>query len=74
VLDEAHESMINLRLKTITSRPPHLRTVEMANFMSYLDVVVRGVEGMLYIHKEEPAQYKKVCMQGAVKCLMTTCL
>jgi hypothetical protein len=29
---------------------------------------------MLYIHKEEPAQYKKVCMQGAVKCLMTTCL
>ena len=28
-LDEAHESIINLRLKTITSRPSHFRTVEL---------------------------------------------
>ena len=42
-LDEAHESVINLRLKTITSRPSHFRTVELSNFMSYLDKVVRGL-------------------------------
>lgn len=39
-LDEAHESIINLRLKTITSRPSHFRTVELSNLMSYLDKVV----------------------------------
>ena len=38
-LDEAHETVINLRLKIITSRPSHFRTVELANFMSYLDKV-----------------------------------
>ena len=34
-LDEAHESVINLRLNTMTSRPSHFRTVELSNFMSY---------------------------------------
>ncbi len=66
-LDEAHECMINLRLKTITSRPSHFRTVEMANFTSYLDHVVRGTEGRLYAHKsQEPAHYKKryVCQRA----------
>ena len=59
-LDEAHECLINLRLKTITSRPSHFRTVEMSNFMSYLDTVVRGIEGQLYSQKEhEPVQQRK---------------
>ena len=68
-LDEAHECMINLRLKTITSRPSHFRTVEMSNFMSYLDIIVRGVESHLYAHKEkEPVQYRKrYTCQRAVK-------
>ena len=67
-LDEAHETVINLRLKTITSRPSHFRTVELANFMSYLDKVVVGVEGMLYKNKQkEPSQYKKryLCQRTA---------
>ena len=34
-LDEAHESVINLRLKQITARPSHFRTVELSNFMAY---------------------------------------
>ena len=66
-LDEAHESMINLRLKTITSRPSHFRTVELSNFMSYLDIVVRGLEGFLYLHRQnEPAQFRKryVCQRA----------
>ena len=65
-LDEAHESVINLRLKTITSRPSHFRTVELANFMSYLDKVVRGMENMLYQNKQkEPSHYRKryVCQR-----------
>ena len=68
-LDEAHESMINICLKTITSRPSHFRTVEMSNFMSYLDMVVRGMEGQLYRHKEcEPVPYRKrYTCQHAVK-------
>ena len=56
-LDEAHETVINLRLKIITSRPSHFRTVELANFVSYLETVVRG---MVYRNKQkEPTQYRK---------------
>ena len=59
-LDEAHESIINLRLKTITSRPSHFRTVELSNFMSYLDKVVRGFESLVYRYKQtEPVQQRK---------------
>ena len=63
-LDEAHESVINLRLKrlkTITSRPSHFRTVELSNFMSYLDKVVRGFESLVYRNKQtEPVQQRKI--------------
>ena len=65
-LDEAHESVINLTLKTITSRPSNFRTVELANFMSYLDKVVKGMEDMLYQNKQkEPSHYRKryVCQR-----------
>ena len=59
-LDEAHESVINLRLKAITARPSHFRTVELSNFMSYLDRVVRGFEALVYRHKQtEPAHQRK---------------
>ena len=41
-LDEAHETIINRRLKQITTRPSHFRTVNLADFMSYLDSVCTG--------------------------------
>ena len=64
--DEAHESVINLRLKTITSRPSHFRTVELSNFMSYLDRIVAGFEGLLFRNKQQEAvQYRRryVCQR-----------
>ena len=42
-LDEAHESIINHKLKQITTRPRHFRMVELADFMAYLDFVVSGL-------------------------------
>ena len=64
--DEAHESIINLRLKTITSRPSHFRTVELSNFMSYLDKLVTGFKGFIFRNKQkDPIQYRKrfVCQR-----------
>ena len=46
-LDEGHECFINRRLKQITSRPSHFRTVQLADFMAYLDVLLRGVENYI---------------------------
>ena len=43
-IDEGHECLINRRLKQITSRPSHFRTVQLADFMAYLDVLLREVE------------------------------
>ena len=39
--DKAHECIINLRLKTITARPSHFRTVELGHFMAYLDTALK---------------------------------
>ena len=50
-LDEAHESVINLRLKQITARPSHFRTVELSNFMAYLDKVVNSCEPFIFKNK-----------------------
>ncbi len=36
-LDESHETVINRRLKELTSRPSEHRTVTLSNFMAYLD-------------------------------------
>ena len=47
-LDEAHESIINLRLKSITARPSHFRTVELADFLSYLDTVVHSLKAFFH--------------------------
>lgn len=46
-LDEAHECVINRRLKSITSRPSTFRTVELAGFLAYADKVVLGVESYI---------------------------
>ncbi len=43
-LDEAQESVINRRLKQITTRPSHFRLVQLADFMAYLEKVVAGLD------------------------------
>ena len=50
-LDEGHECFINRRLKQITSYPSHFRTVQLANFMAYLDIVLRGIENYICKNK-----------------------
>ena len=41
-LDETHECVINRR--QITARPLHFRTVQLADFMAYLNKVLSGIE------------------------------
>ena len=48
-LDEGHECFINRRLKQITSCPSHFRTEQLADFMAYLDIVLRGIENYVKI-------------------------
>ena len=43
-LDEAHETIINRKLKQITTRPSHFRMVNLADFMAYLDNVCTGLD------------------------------
>ncbi len=66
-LDEAHESVINLRLKQITSRPSHFRTVELSNFMAYLDKVVNGCEHFVFKNKADTFSRTKkfICQRAA---------
>ena len=47
-LDEAHEQIINKRLKDLTSRPSEYRTVSLANFMAYLDKFMHLFQSMLF--------------------------
>ena len=42
-MDEAHETIINRKLKQITTRPSHFRMVNLADFMAYLDSVCTGL-------------------------------
>ena len=63
-----HECIINLRLKTITARPSHFRTVELGNFMAYLDTVVVGFEDFLFRkRKATSTQIKRFTCQRAQK-------
>lgn len=43
-LDEAHECIVNRKLKQITTMPSHFRMVELADFTAYLDKVVTSLE------------------------------
>ena len=57
-LDEAHECIINRKLKSITTRPSHFRMVELADFMAYLDNMMTGFEE--YVFKwNKSKQYEK---------------
>lgn len=67
-IDEAHECIINLRLKTITARPSQFRTVELANFMAYLDIVVAGFEKFLFCERKvKSGQIKRFTCQRTQK-------
>ena len=56
-IDEGHECCINRRLKQITSRPSHFRTVQLADFMAYLDVLLRGVENYVSRNKSTSTEH-----------------
>ena len=63
-IDEAHESVINRRMKQITSRPSAFRTVELADFMSYLDSVLLQFEEYVFQHNAEPnSHHKKIVLE-----------
>ena len=50
-LDEAQKCIVNRKLNQITTRPSHLRMVEMADFMVYLDTVVAGLDSHVFVTK-----------------------
>ena len=58
-IDEAHECVINKRLKQICCRPSNFRTVQLADFMAYLDVVVSDLENHLSKFKSQASKYTK---------------
>ena len=57
-LDEAHECIINRKLKQITTRPSYFRMVELSDFMSYLDSVVSGLDSHVFKYYRPSNQVK----------------
>ena len=49
-IDEAHECLINRKLKERTTRPSEFRTVQLSNFMAYLDNVLEKFEDHFFKH------------------------
>ncbi len=43
-IDEAQECVVNRRLKAMTTRPSHFRTVQLADFSAYMDAVLLNFE------------------------------
>lgn len=60
-LDEAHECIINRKLKQITTRPSHFRMVELSDFMAYLDTVTSGLDAHVFKHIKCKEYVKKRC-------------
>jgi hypothetical protein len=58
-LDEAHESVINKRLKELTTRPSEYRTVCLANFMAYLDKFMSHLHHVVYKYNTESTDTSK---------------
>ena len=65
-VDEAHESVINRRMKAITSRPSAFRTVELADFMLYLDTIIVGFECYVLQNNSTPKQHYKMYVSQRV--------
>ena len=63
-INEAHECAIYNRVKSITSRPFHFRTVELADFIVYEDRIITGLHA--YLTKDDPDyQIKRYTCQRA---------
>ena len=59
-LDEAHEWIVNRKLKQVTTRPCHFRMVELADCMAHLDGVISGLETRVFkFHKNSDYHKKK---------------
>ena len=58
-LDEAHECIINGKLKQIITMASHFRMVELADFMAYLDKVVTGLESHVFKEYQSKTVIKK---------------
>ena len=43
-IDESHKCVINKRVKSITSRPSHFHTVELAHFLAHAKKTTYGLE------------------------------
>ena len=65
-VDEGHESVIKRRMKAITSRPSAFRTVELADFMSYLDTILVGFESYVLQNNSTPKQHYKMYVSQRV--------
>ncbi len=70
-LDEAHEMVINRRLKQITSRASHFRTVELADFMAYLEVQGAWDRFLSRSKKDSEASTLKRYACQRVECIQT---
>ena len=72
-IDEAHESVINRRMKAITSHPSAFRTVELADFMSYLDTILVGFESYVLQNNIVPPNNITKCMYHSMCPLLDSC-
>ena len=67
-IDEAHESIINLRLKELTSRPSLFRTVQLADFMAYLYRIIEGFQNFNNQNCKvtTPSQKRFICQRSTI--------
>ena len=65
-IDEAHECIINNRVKNITSRPSHFRTVELADFIAYADKVVSGLQKYLNTDNSSYQVKRYTCQRATI--------
>ena len=64
-LDEAHETIINRKLKQITTRHSHFRMVSLADFMAYLDNACTGLDSCIPTkHKKKEADSQLACTRA----------
>ncbi len=75
-IDEAHESVINRRFKQLTSRHSAFRTVELADFMSYMDSILFNFEAYLFQYNNQNiSSHKKYIVERmySIKSFISEC-
>ena len=66
-LHEAHESIVNRKLKQITSRPSHFRMVELAVFKSYLENTLSSFDSYVLQYTSTTTTDKKAhCVRAGI--------